>query len=203
MKKTLNSFHILMICVLMFFAWAPVSNALIITLSASTSYSLTGPDGGNLAEGSVVLIVGSFDSIADPMVEFGGGLLSYSFTGDDIFVGLCYVLDDGTIDAGGFKYESSLVNYLYLRFFDAAEYPVQGVHAWGTTDVWGVTNQFQYVSLDFAPEHGYGVGHTNNFVIIPEADTRNYFGMVLMLGLVWAAAGEIRRKKNRLCVRNS
>ena len=179
----------------LFFLCVPASKALIVTLSATTSFALTGPNGSALQEGSVVMIIGSFDSVAGPMVPYGTNLLSYTVTGDDVFVGLAYVLDDGTIDAGGFKYDSTLVNYLYLRFFDATNYPVEGYHAWGTTDVWGVTNTFQYVDLDFAPQHGYGVGHTNYFVVIPEADTRNLYGMASMLALVWAGYGLLKGKK--------
>lgn len=189
--------------VFLFLGWIPISQGLIVTLSAYTSYSLYGPDGVTpLAEGSIVMIIGSLDSTPDPMFPWAGGYVAQSTTGDDVFIGIAYVLDDGTISAGGFKYDSTMVNYLYLRFFDTTLSPIQGTFAWGTTDVWWVTNQFQFVNLDFAPDHGYQVGHTNLFVIIPEADTRNYMMLAMVLGMGWGLYGVKRGKEARVHIKS-
>ncbi len=203
MSRIRHSAKLLLVMACLLVGWAPISQGLIVTLSAFTTYALTGPSGAPLAEGSVVMIIGSLDSTPDPMAEWGGALIADSTTGDDIFIGVAYVLDDGTISAGGFKYDSSMVNYLYLRFFDTTSYPIwSGTNAWGTTDVWGVTNQFQFVSLDFAPDHPYGVGHTNLFVIIPEAGTGNYMLMALLLGAGWGLYGAKKGRHAKVRIRS-
>lgn len=173
---------------------APVAQGAIITLSAITTASMLGPDGNPLQDGSVVMIWGSYDSLIDPMVSWGTNYIAEYGTGDDVFIGYARVdFGDGTIDTGGYTFNSDDVNYLYLRFFDTTNIPVQGYVAWGTSHVWGYTSSPIFdVRVDFAPDP-IQVNHTNNFVIIPEPGTLNYF--LMFLGLVVGMRASFVRKR--------
>lgn len=180
------------------FGCACAASGAIITLTAFTSYQLLGPNSTPLPAGSYVAIIGSETDSIDPMFEFGGGYWSDSVTGDDVWVGLTRVLGDGTIDAGGFTFDSDAVNFVYLRFFDWSEtWPVTGMVAWGTSVTFDVSDPpFQYITVDFAPDYDIYVNHTNMFVVIPEPCTAGY--LLAFLGS-WAGVRrwKLRRGRNQ------
>jgi hypothetical protein len=156
-------------------------------------YTLNGPGGTPLVDGSYVMIVGSSDSNRSPLATFGGTNLISDAVQDetDTIVGT-FQLDAGNqgwFDVGGFTYDTNDVSYLYIYFFDSTGWPVEGMHAWGYSPVIDATgwDPFTYsIDVDFTPGGDLSVTATNNFVQIPEPGTGGllvFFGLMGFFGL--------------------
>ena len=165
-----------------------------VTLTAYSSYSLKDGQGNNLADGSIIIIVGSPDAVANPMVEWGTNLIAWSTTGDDVLLGWGYVSGgDGKFQIGGLTFDSDQINHMYVRFFDTNTWEVGGWVEWGTSDVFQVEvpgGQYWWFQ-DFAPNNDLYVNSTNNFYVIPEPGTLSY--LLCALGV----AGWMKRRHNK------
>jgi len=175
-----------------------LSHAANVNLIAYVSYSLLDSDGNPLQNGSWVGVFGSTDAVNDGPASWGGtNLIADSTLGDDVFLGWVYIGEPAYFGSNGTFYtanqitfDESVINYLYLRFFDTTEWP-EGYLAWGTSDVYGFTSAFGQVTVDFVGN--YVANMTNNFVIIPEPSTAHL--MLLFLGLVAGMHSSFRRSK--------
>lgn len=151
-----------------------------------------------VADGSWIMIIGSVDSIIDPMAQGGNGYIANSVTGDDVIIGMMQVDAGlrgwGVEAAGGFHIDDSLYNYVYIRVFDSAG-PLTGDICWGTSDIVdlpsiqdpGIGNVY------FLDVPGFTLTNQDTFVIIPEPSTANL--ILLVGGIAWAMRTNIRRKK--------
>lgn len=194
------------VILLVFFGMTLCASADIISLIAYISSSLYEDDGVTpLADGTWVYIYGSVDNIVDPMKWYGDCYLPGSATGDDFLLGFAIIGQPPYVDSGNnvvpgtflsdqvitWDDEEVLVNYLYIRFFDAA-FPVGEVK-------WGESPAFEpvwagpfVVEVDFIG--GYLANQTNCFVIIPEPGTLNL--IVLCAGL-FAGVGAVSGRRRR------
>jgi len=171
-----------------------------VDLIAYVTYSLKDSSGAPLQDGSVVAIFGSTDSVNDGPTPWGTNYIATGTQGDDIFLGWVrignpsYLGSNGTFySANAISFDDSVVNYLYIRFFDTTNYPVQGYQSWGTSDVFGYTSYFGKADVDFVGN--YEASMTNNFVIIPEPGTINL--LILFLGLVGGLHAATRKNEKK------
>jgi len=174
-----------------------LTHAANVSLIAYVSYSLLDSSGNPLPDGSMVMIFGSTDDVNDGPVTFGGGLIAESTQNDDVFLGWVqigqpsYFGSNGTFyTANQITFDDTLINFLYIRFFDTTEWP-EGELAWGTSTVFGATSSFGKVEVDFIGN--YVTSMTNNFVIIPEPSTAHL--MLLFVGLVAGMHASFRKNK--------
>jgi hypothetical protein len=175
------------------------SQAATVYLTGYVSYSLFGSNGSPLSNGCIVMIFGSYDNVNDGIGIFGGtNYVANSTQNDDVYLGWVrigqpsYMGSNGTFyTAYQISFDDTVVQYLYLRFFDTTNYPVQGFVPWGTSAVFGYTSQFGYAEVDFVGN--YITTMTNNFVIIPEPSTAHL--MLLFAGMVAGLHGAMRRSK--------
>lgn len=184
--------------VLAFVAILVVSHAAPVNLIAYVTYSLLDSSGNPLPDGSIVMIFGSGDAINDGPMPFGTNIIADSTQNDDVFLGWVqvgqpsYFGSNGTFyTANQITFDDSIINYLYLRFFDTTAYPVEGFVNWGTSTVFGYTAAFGQAEVDFVGN--YVASMTNNFVIIPEPSTAHL--LLVFAGLV--AGMHAGTRKNR------
>ncbi len=181
------------------------ASAVSINLQAYITYSLLTSNGSSpLADGSVVYIIGSKDGVADPMQTYGAtNYIANSVTGDDIIIGVAtiYAADlnsNGTFYAGSFYYDDALVDYLYIRFFDAPGPNVTGMVNWAIsappTNVGDISDccGLSTIEVDFIGN--IAATNYNNFVVIPEPATVN---LIVMCGGMLSALGAFRRRGKR------
>lgn len=159
-----------------------------VDLVARVQYSLfdaNGAGSGNwLADGSVVYIIGSGDSVADPMQPWGTNYLADSVTGDDVFVGMVTIgsgsSSNGTFATADYQFDADEVNYLYIRFFDSVDQPPVGQVDWGQSPTFVADDQgYGLLILDF--QGNYSTTNTSNFAVVPEPGTAPMF---LLLGVM-------------------
>ncbi len=200
MSKTLQQrWRIFWGCFLTALLLLTFSHAATVYLTGYVTYSLLGPNGNPLPDGSIVMIFGSTDSVNDGPPIFGGtNYVANGTQGDDIFLGWVrigqpsYLGSNGTFyTAFQISFDDTVVQYLYLRFFDTTNYPVAGYVPWGTSDVFGYTSEFGYAEVDFVGN--YITSMTNNFVIIPEPSTAHL--MLIFAGMLAGLQGAMRRGK--------
>jgi hypothetical protein len=180
-------------------------NSATINLQAYITFSLLTSNGLlPLADGSVIYIVGSLDSVQDPMQTYGGPATNYiadSTSGDDVIVGVTaiYAADlnsNGTFYAGEFYYDDDLVDYLYIRFFDSPA-PITGMVNWGTSPMTNVGDIFDCCGLSVIEVDFIGnipATNYNNFVVIPEPSTVN---LLVLCGGLFSALGVYARRAKR------
>lgn len=170
-----------------------------VYLTGYVTYSLLGSNGNPLPDGSIVMIFGSADNVNDGPQIFGGtNYAANSTQNDDVFLGWVRIGQPSYMGSNGTFYTSyqisfddSVVQYLYLRFFDTTNYPVVGYVPWGTSDVFGYTSEFGYAEVDFIGN--YITSMTNNFIIIPEPSTAHL--MLLFAGLLAGMRGATWRAR--------
>ena len=172
-----------------------VSRGVTVTLEAYVSFSMTSSNGADLADGSVVYIMGSLDAVNDGMQEWqtnGGpvGFIANSTLGDDVYIGQVRV-DMGALNAGGtfyagpFYFDSTLVNYLYIRVFDTNGVP-QGYVNWAASDVFPgdlYDPIAPVVYVDFNPDHNLSTTNYDYFYVVPEPGTAQL--LMLTAGLMY------------------
>ena len=173
-----------------------VSRGVTVTLEAYVSFSMTSSNGADLADGSVVYIMGSQDAVNDGMQEWVNwgsptGIIANSTLGDDVYIGQVRVdqsafLVGGTFYAGPFFFNSDIVNYLYIRIFDTNGVP-QGYVNWTVSDVYSGTDYdpvAPVVYIDFDPT-GSHLSTTNYsyFYVVPEPGTAQL--LMLTAGLMY------------------
>ena len=173
-----------------------VSRGVTVTLEAYVSYSMYSSNGSPnvLADGSVVYIMGSQDAVNDGMQEWVNtgsptGFIANSTLGDDVYIGQVRVdsamLAGGTFYAGPFMFDSTLVNYLYIRIFDTNGVP-QGYHNWAASDVYSGTDydpQAPVVYVDFNPDNNLSTTNYSYFYVVPEPGTAQL--LMLTAGLAF------------------
>lgn len=178
------------LCLVIAILAVTMCHATTVYLIGYVTYSLLDSQGVPLADGSWVGIFGSGDAVNDGPETYGDPdtLIADSVQGDDIFIGWVRIDQSSFEGSNGtfvtdsqFTFDIDTIHYLYLRFFDDTNYPpIQGSNiAWGTSPVFGVTNEFGYVETDFVGN--YMTSLTNDFVIIPEPSTSHL--LLLFLGL--------------------
>jgi hypothetical protein len=166
-----------------------------VNLQAYITFSLLTSNGSApLADGSLVYIVGSKDGIIDPMQTWGGtNFIGDSVSGDDLIVGVTTIYSadlnsNGTFYAGEFYYDDSLVDYLYIRFFDAPGPVATGMVNWGVsqppTNVGDLSDCCGLGTLEVDFIGNFRATNYNNFVVIPEPGTAN---LLVMCGSLFAA----------------
>lgn len=178
------------------------AHAALVTLYAYVSYSIYGPGGTTpLANNSLVYIIGSSNSVIDPMASWGSPATNYiagTTTGDDVFLGTVRIGDN--VDSNGtffvvVEFDSDLVKYVYLRFFDWQDNePVTGMVYWGQSSNFFIGNPTLGVSVvDFNQDapNSLIASNQNNFVVIPEPGTANL--LILVAGMAWAMRTSMRR----------
>lgn len=149
-----------------------------------------------LADGSWVYIIGSADSVIDPMQSWNGGYIAGSVTGDDVILGITQITSGPeAFGAGTFltslEYDSGVINYVYIRVFDTTG-PLTGEICWGESDMFEPDPIFGVAAVDFGTVN---VTNTDTFYIIPEPTTANL--IVLVGGMIWAMKASIGRKKKK------
>ena len=172
-----------------------VSRGVTVTLEAYVSYGITSSNGSDLADGSVIYVMGSQDAINDGMMQWQGaegptGYVGHSTLGDDIYIGMVRVDSamgvGGTFYAGPFYFDSDLVNYLYIRIFDTNGIPLGYVN-WTVSDVYAGTNYdpvTPVVYVDFNPTDSHlSTTNYNYFYIVPEPGTAQL--LMLTAGLMY------------------
>ena len=175
---------------------AAAVRAAIVDLDAYVLQPILGGDGVTpLADGSWVFIIGTADNVIDPMQTYGGtNFIANSTTGDDIILGIVQI--DSSLGAGTFattvQYDSSLINYVYIRFFDTNG-PLTGMLYWGTSTVFELGVTLGVSTVQFDQNDQLVATNFNNFVIIPEPSTANL--LLLVGGMIWAMRASMGRKK--------
>jgi hypothetical protein len=196
---TLRSFG--KIAFLAVFLAASSAQAAIINLSAYVFYALTNEDGSApLADGSIVQIIGSYDAVIDPMGSFGTNVTGQT-TGDDVIIASITIDStsfgsNGTFFVSNIFYQSDDINNMYIRFYDTTG-PLTGMVYWGESPITNVEyDAFGSILVDFGG--GYGTTNLDNFVVIPEPNTMNYFLMwASMLGALRSSMRREARKKTK------
>lgn len=180
------------------FLAAPSAHAAIINMTAYVLSSLYQQDGVTpLADGSIVQIIGSFDNLIDPMEEFGGGYTGNP-TGDDVILATI-VIDstllgiDGTFYASGIYYNNDDIKHAFIRFYNSPG-PLEGLIWWGESPIQNIEyDAFGAIFVDFVG--GYSTTNQNNFVVIPEPNTLNYF--LMWAGMLGALRSSMRREARK------
>lgn len=185
------------IAVLAVLLLAPLSaHASLVNMTAYILSPLYQQDGVTpLPDGAIVQIIGSTDGILDPPATWGGTNLTGQTTGDDIILATI-VIDStilgipGTFYVSGIYYDNTVVNYAYLRFYNATSGPA-GLVWWGETPITNIEyDAFGAIFVDFIG--GYSTTNQNNFVVIPEPNTVNY--LLLWLAMIGAIRSATRSR---------
>ena len=172
----------------------------LVNLQCWVTYALMNSNGASpLADGSIVLIIGSSNDTVDPMNTYGGtSYIARSTTGDDQIIGEVTVDSselgsNGTFYSGDFYFDPDEVKYLYLRFWDSSG-PLTGMLNWGESAITSAQNYaFGVLWLDFSPDadHIWATTNYDNFVIIPEPGSGGLvlLALGLLAGMVSASRG--------------
>ncbi len=167
-----------------------------VRLIAYVSHSLLTSAGVPLADGSIVMIFGSSDSINNGMVAYGTNYIADSVQGNDTYIGTVRVdmpswnSSNGTfLSDEEFTFDTTNVSFLYIRIFNTTNLPVLGWVAWNTSAVFGYTDFFGAAEVDFYGN--YLTIITNNFVVIPEPSTGHL--VLLFLGLMAGLRASMRK----------
>ena len=174
--------------------------AALVDLDAYVTYSIYGPDGTTpLANGSIVYIIGSLNSVVDPPQSYGvTNYIASSVTGDDVILGIVRIGDNVSSNGTFFttvQYDSDAIDYVYIRFFDSTNNPPAGMVYWGTSSNYFIGPPTLGVStVDFNPNTANPLiaSNYNNFVIVPEPSSANL--IVLVAGMAWAMRSSMKRR---------
>ncbi|HMP89307.1 MAG TPA: hypothetical protein PJ991_03850 [Kiritimatiellia bacterium] len=178
-----------------FFLAATPAYALLVDLDAYVDFPILQEDGVTpLADGSWVYIIGSTDSIIDPMQMVGTNFIAGSVTGDDVILGIVRIGDGAVSNSGTFfstvRYESDEINYVYIRFFNSTD-SLTGLIWWGTSAMFQLGVTLGVATVVFDQGTNLITDNEDNFVIIPEPNTIHLF--VLVAGMFWAMRARMRR----------
>jgi hypothetical protein len=175
------------------------AQAVLVDLDALVTYSIfQNGYAGPLTNGAVVYIVGSGDSAIDPMATHGTNLIAASVTGDDVILGTARIGDNVSSNGTFYvtvPYESTAVNYVYIRFFDFTNIPVTGLVYWGTSSnffIGAPTLGVSTVNFNQNAPSSLVTTNYNNFVVIPEPSSANL--LVLVAGMAWAMRASMKRR---------
>jgi len=193
-------------CLILVLAALYVVNAQnMVGLDAYVSYSILDNGGAPLADGSVVYIIGSSVNTIPAITPIGGVGTNYiadQTTANETFLATVYVNSTLLGSNGTFwtylTYDSTTVQYVYLRYFDIQSEPVTGYLWWGNSGIFTLspTPTLGVNSVDFTPGGPISVTSQSNFVVIPEPSTVNLFLLVVgMSGAMWA--GMKKEKKDK------
>lgn len=171
------------------------ARAAIVDLDAYVLQPILGGDEVTpLADGSWVFIIGSADDVIDPMVQIGTNYIAYSTTSNDVILGVVKI--DSSLGPGTFattvQYDSSLINYVYIRFFDTTG-DLTGMIYWGTSTVFELGVTLGVSTVQFDQDDQLVATNYNNFIVIPEPGTANL--LLLVGGMIWAMKASMGRKK--------
>lgn len=172
-----------------------------INLSAYVYIALLDETGTTpLADGSIVQIIGSYDSIIDPIGTSGTNVTG-STTGDDVILATIAINSanlgsNGTFYVSNIFYESDDIKNMYIRFYDTTNSLV-GMISWGESPMTNVEyDAFGSIVVDFIG--GYSATNQNSFVVIPEPNTMSF--ILMWVGMVAALKSTMRqegRKKGK------
>lgn len=175
----------------------------IIGLEAYVTYSILDSGGSPLADGSVVYIIGSSVNTVPALTPADGSGTNYianQTTASETFLATVYVNNNLLGSNGTFwtylTYDSSQVQYVYLRYFDIQSEPVTGYLWWGHSGIFTLSPSptLGVNSVDFTPSGPISVTSQSNFVVIPEPSTVNLFLLVVgMSGAMWAGMKREKR----------
>ena len=167
-------------CLLVMFVAITGVYATTVNLIAYVSYSILNSLGVPLADGSVVYIFGSTDSVNNGPMPYGTNLIADSVQGDDVFIGMVQIGTPSFLGSNGTFYSDSQfsfniddIHYLYIRFFDTTNTAIEGYTNWGQ----------QRTTV------------TNNFVIIPEPSTGHL--LLLFIGLLGGLFTSMRKAERK------
>lgn len=189
------------------FSTVAAIHAALVDLDAYVTYAIYDETGSTpLADGSVVYIIGSANSTIDPMQNHpppsGTNLIAHSTTGDDIILGTTTINSLMTGSNGTFfttlQYESTQINYVYIRFFDFTNsIPVGGLVYWGESAIHPLPNppNLGVNPVDFNPTPVLLTDNQNNFIVIPEPSTANL--LILFAGMAWAMRASAKGKRKK------
>lgn len=198
-KRSHKRWQVLGICLVVIgLAWAS-ARAAIVDLDAYVEFSIMQNGGATpLADGSWVAIVGSGDSIEDPMQTYGApatNLIADSTTGDDVILGWVKIGTDAISNGTFFttvQYDSLQVQYVYIRFFDTTNWHITNLVYWGTSAIYQLGVTLGVSTVQFDPGGSLVATNLNNFVVIPEPTTGNL--IVLVAGMIWAMRMSMKKK---------
>lgn len=182
-------------------AGALSARAALVDLDLYVTYSILQNDQVTpLADGSLVVVIGSGDSINDGMAVYpqnvGTNYLALSTLGDDMILGYVYIGENTFANTGRFfqtfQYNSTNdIGYVYIRYFQTPG-PVTGMVYWGQSDVYNLNpTNYGVVTIDAAPLESLVASNYNNFVVIPEPST------AALLALAGGMVYVLRRSRRR------
>lgn len=197
-NKKLHSWRLFVACLTILVATAACAYALIVSLDVYVEFALLDENGDPLADGMTVMVFGSTDNINDGPTLYGGtNVIANSTQGDDILLATITISSNESGIAGGFfatiTYDSDVVNYVYIRFFNAPPNALTGMIYWGTSAVYQLGVTLGVSTVNFTPETNLVTDNYNNFVIIPEPSTANLF--VMVAGMMWAMRSHMRKRE--------
>ncbi|HMP90040.1 MAG TPA: hypothetical protein PJ991_07555 [Kiritimatiellia bacterium] len=198
MNKKLHSWRLFVASLTILVATAACAYALIVSLDVYVEFALLDENGDPLADGMTVMVFGSTDNINDGPTLYGGtNVIANSTQGDDILLATITISSNESGIAGGFfatiTYDSDVVNYVYIRFFNAPPNALTGMIYWGTSAVYQLGVTLGVSTVNFTPETNLVTDNYNNFVIIPEPSTANLF--VMVAGMMWAMRSHMRKRE--------
>lgn len=184
---------------------ASSANAAWVNLIAFVSGSIEN-GGVSLPDNSIVLIFGSGDNVNDGPTEYGDGFIADSTQNDDVYLGWARIDNPSYDDGGGpvdgtfvsdqvISFNTDDIGFIYIRFFDTTDYPVQGEDIdWGYSDATAYNLQFNTAIWDGGPD--LETTETDNFYVIPEPRTLSL--LLLMLPLAAGMrVGMARARRSR------
>jgi hypothetical protein len=167
-------------------------NPNLVNLEASVYYSILDDGGNPLQNGSVVYIIGSSVNTIPGPPGIGTNYLANGVSSNETFLGTVLIGDNVTSNGTfwtSLNYDSSLVQYVYIRYFDYASQPVTGYVWWGQSPSFALGNPptAGVNTVQFDAGGQLSVTSQSNFVVIPEPSTVNLFLLVIgMSGAMWA-----------------
>lgn len=181
---------------------ATLAQGALVNLQAYVVFSLFQSDGTTaLPEGSIIQILGSTDGSIDPMQEYGTTDYIAQPTGDDVIIGTIVVDStilgiDGTFYTGAFYYDNTVVDYMYIRFFDTTVSPIVGTYDWGQSPIFDVDGLDDGVMFFMDFGGSYTASSNDTFVAIPEPSTASL--LLLFAGLLCGVrAGMMRGPQDK------
>jgi len=162
-----------------------VSSAAIINLQTWNEYGWTDQNGGAnyLADGSIIYIMGSGDTVNDGMEMVGTNYIASSTQGDDVFLGQVTIDSNGEFYGADIFFNDNVVSNVYYRLFDSTGPRIVGMVHWMTTTVWDLPDpEFGVVEFE-APDH-WSTTNYDHFIVIPEPGVATIFFvmMAVMVG---------------------
>ena len=202
-KPNRRGWRIFAVCLALALTSGAALQAALVDLDALVTYAIYDNSGSTaLANGAVVYIIGSANPTVNPMQIHPTGGTNYianNTTGDDVILGITTINSLNTGSNGTFfttvQYESTQINYVYIRFFDYTNnIPIGGLVYWGNSAIHQLGSPTLGVnSVDFNPGATLTTSNHNNFVVVPEPSTANL--LILVAGMAWAMRASMKGKR--------